>query len=843
MQNNFEHTEALTPMMRQYREVKSTIPSDAILFFRLGDFYEMFFDDAVRGSKLLDITLTKRNTIPMCGIPFHALDNYLPKLAQLGVKIAIADQVEDPKLVKGIVKREVTRIITPGTLIDTSTLIPSQSNYLAAVSLTVKNKYGLAYLDVSTGAFKITELDSIEELANELLRLQTKEVLISESLFTDWKNQNHKLLADSSILWTSLEDDVFSYDTCEAYLKNHFAVATLESFGCHGLTSAISAAGAALYYAVENLKHEAKHITSLKYYNTKEFMLLDNATRRNLELLESARGLKESSLITVLDDTRTSMGGRLLREWIVQPLYSKEKICQRLESVESFKDEPLILAELQETLCAVKDLERIIGRINIGSSNARDLSYLASSLEMLPGLKTILSNYKTGLIEELNSQIKLFPDITTIIANAVVEEPPLAITDGGMIRDGYSAELDEFRSASRDGKNWIAALQTKEQERTGIKSLKIRFNNVFGYYIEITRSNLQSVPQDYIRKQTMVNAERYITPELKEVENKVLGAEDKAKALEYQIFQEIREKCASFTKEIRDTAQAIAAIDVLCAFAETARKNDYRRPTVTNEDSINIAGGRHPVVESLLIDERFVSNDTILDNRENNIIIITGPNMAGKSTYIRQVALIVLMAQMGSFVPAEKAEIGIVDRIFTRVGASDDLSKGQSTFMVEMVETANILNNATSKSLVILDEIGRGTSTFDGLSIAWAVAEFIHNTPLSRAKTLFATHYHELTELAMTCSGVKNFNVAVKEYGDKVIFLRQIIPGAADKSYGIYVAKLAGLPEKVISRAKEILENLENNAIKEGQPTLARHKGKSRKKISLQNTLDQPELF
>lgn len=838
-----ESLEALTPMMRQYREVKNTIPSDAILFFRLGDFYEMFFEDAVKGSKLLDITLTKRNTIPMCGIPFHALDNYLPKLAQLGVKIAIADQVEDPKLVKGIVKREVTRIITPGTLIDTSTLIPTQSNYLSAISLTAKTRYGLAYLDVSTGVFKITELDSIEDLANELLRLQTKEVLIPESLFADWKTQNLKLLSDSSVLWTALEDDIFACDTCDNYLKNHFAVATLESFGCHGLTSAISAAGAALYYAVENLKHEAKHITSLKYYNTKDFMLLDNATRRNLELLESARGLKENSLITVLDDTRTSMGGRLLREWIVQPLYSKDRINQRLESVESFKDEPLTLAELQETLCAVKDLERIIGRINIGSSNARDLSSLASSLEVLPGLKTILSNYKATLIESLDLQIKLFPDITTLIEKAIVEEPPLSITDGGMVRDGFNSELDEFRSASREGKNWIAALQTKEQERTGIKSLKIRFNNVFGYYIEITRSNLQSVPQDYIRKQTMVNAERYITPELKEVENKVLGAEDKAKALEYELFQEIREKCASFTKDIRDTAQAIASIDVLCAFAETARKNDYRRPTITNDDSINITGGRHPVVESLLKDERFVSNDTFLDNRENNIIIITGPNMAGKSTYIRQVALIVLMAQMGSFVPAEKAEIGIVDRIFTRVGASDDLSKGQSTFMVEMVETANILNNATSKSLVILDEIGRGTSTFDGLSIAWSVAEFIHNTPSSRAKTLFATHYHELTELAMTCSGVKNFNVAVKEYGDKVIFLRQIIAGAADKSYGIYVAKLAGLPEKVISRAKEILENLENNAIKEGQPTLASHKGKHRKKQPSSDCPEQLELF
>ncbi|HBM16999.1 MAG TPA: DNA mismatch repair protein MutS [Lentisphaeria bacterium] len=843
MQFTPESNETLTPMMRQYMDVKKSIPADAILLFRLGDFYEMFFDDALRASRLLDITLTKRHLVPMCGIPFHALDNYLPKLAQSNVKIAIADQVEDPKLAKGIVKREVTRIITPGTLVDSATLVPAQSNFLASVCL-AKNKYGLAYLDVSTGNFKITELDSVEELSNELSRLQAKEILVSEAAFNEWKTQDTRIVSDTSVFWTYLEEDCFDLSSCESYLKAHFSVATLESFGCEGLVAAIPAAGAALNYAIENLKHDARYLNSIKYYNTRDFMLLDNATRRNLELLESTRGLKDGVLINVVDDTRTSMGARLLREWIVQPLYSKERINQRLESVSSLKDEALTLAELQETLCAVKDLERIIARINIGSSNARDLMALASSLEVLPGLKSILQSYSNvSLIEELNKQIKLFPEITELISKAILEEPPLTITEGGMIKDSYNTELDEFRSSSREGKNWIAALQAKEQERTGIKSLKIRFNNVFGYYIEITKSNLQSVPQDYIRKQTMVNAERFITPELKEVENKVLGADDKAKALEYEIFQQIREKCASYTKEIRETAQAIAAIDVLSSFAEVARKNDYRRPTITNDDTIKIVGGRHPVVESLLKDERFVSNDTLLNNRDNNIIIITGPNMAGKSTYIRQVALIVLMAQMGSFVPAEQAEIGIVDRIFTRVGASDDLAKGQSTFMVEMVETANILNNATSKSLVILDEIGRGTSTFDGLSIAWSVAEYIHNSPHARAKTLFATHYHELTELAMTCSGVKNYNVAVKEYGDKVIFLRQIIPGAADKSYGIYVAKLAGLPEKVISRAKEILENLENNAVKEGQPTLASHKGKSRKRQLLPNTLDQPELW
>lgn len=837
-----ESYENLTPMMRQYKEVKKSIPKDAILLFRLGDFYEMFFDDAIQGSQLLDITLTKRHETPMCGIPFHALDNYLPKLIESGIKVAIADQMEDPKQVKGIVKREVSRIITPGTLLDNSVLHPDKSNYLVAVAFQ-KLKYGVACLDVSTGVFQISELDTIEELENELSRLACKEIVVPETLLALWDSENKRPFKKGEVLWTTLDDICFSYETASKYLMGHFSIGTLDGFGCMEMTTSVSAAGAALYYAVENLKHEAGHINGLKTYNTKEYMLLDSATRRNLELVESSRiESKDHTLLKVLDDTRTSMGSRLLREWLLQPLYNKIKIEERLDAIDDFKFEPLTLAELQESLGVVKDLERIIARLNVGSSNARDVVALSTSLEILPSLKTLLSGYNSKLVLDHNKQIKTFPELTELISKAIIEEPPLTITEGGIIKDGHDTVLDELRKASGEGKNWIAALQSKEQERTGIKSLKIRYNKIFGYYIEITNSNLSMIPQDYIRKQTLVNCERFITPELKEMENRVLGANDKAKALEYELFQKIREKCIEYTSEIRNSASAIAAIDVLSSLAEVARKNNYIRPVITDFDKIKIVGGRHPVIENFLTDERFVPNDTFLDNQENNVIIITGPNMAGKSTYIRQTALLVLMAQAGSFIPADEAEIGIVDRIFTRVGASDDLSRGQSTFMVEMVETANILAHATNKSLIVLDEIGRGTSTFDGLSIAWAVAEFIHNTPSARAKTLFATHYHELTELAMTCNGVKNLNVAVKEYGDKVIFLRQIIPGAADKSYGIYVARLAGLPEKVISRAKEILNNLENDAIQEGQPVLARHSGRNKKKMQKESP-DQMILF
>ena len=832
----------LTPMMRQYKEVKKGIPKDAILLFRMGDFYEMFFEDAVQGSKILDITLTKRQGLPMCGIPYHALKNYLPRMVESGIKVAIAEQVEDPKQAKGIVKREVTRIITPGTIIDDTILAPSQSNYLAALAES-KEKYGIASLDISTGEFQITEVDNREELENELHRLNVKECVISETLLEEWDKNNSRPMPGTNITWSSLDDWNFDYDTASDFIKEKFKVASLDGFGCRELHLAVCAAGAALYYATENLKHDPGHISSLKTYHTNEFMILDPGTRRNLELVETTRGTnKDQTLLKILDRTTTPMGGRLLREWLLRPLYNKDQIIDRLNSVDDFKYEPLTLSEIREVLGVVRDLERIIGRLNVGSANGRDLIALSNGLVTIPDLKILLSDYQTELIKSYNSKISHFPELTELIQNAIHDEPPITLTDGGIIRDGYNEQLDEFRSASREGKTWIAALQTKEQERTGIKSLKIRYNKVFGYYIEITKSNLDMIPEDYIRKQTLVNAERFITPELKEVESKVLGADDKAKSLEYEIFQKVRDKTVEYTDRIRESAAAIAGIDVLTCLAETARINNYQRPHITDNDIIKINAGRHPVLDATMTDERFVPNDTIIDAEENKIMIITGPNMAGKSTYIRQVALLVLMSQIGSFIPADEAEIGIVDRIFTRVGAADDLARGQSTFMVEMVETANILTHATNKSLIILDEIGRGTSTFDGLSIAWAVAEYIHNTPKSRAKTLFATHYHELTEMALTCKGVKNYNVAVKEYGDDVVFLRQIIPGAADKSYGIYVAKLAGLPNKVVSRAKEILGNLENNAIAEGQPTLAQHHVKYRRKKKEPDP-KQPFLF
>lgn len=831
----------LTPMMKQYKEVKGSIPENTLLLFRMGDFYEMFFEDALKGSSLLDITLTKRQGIAMCGIPYHALDNYLPRIIDEGVKVAIADQMEDPKLTKGIVKREVTRIITPGTVIDSSVLQPSQSNYLASV-YKEKEKYGVAWLDISTGEFQITELNNTEELENELCRLNVRECIISESLNRQWCENEGKPSVNTDITWTEVDDWTFDPDTSENFLKENFKVASLDGYGCRDMKPAVAAAGAALYYTSENLKNDINHINSLKTYNTDDYMILDSATRRNLEITESYRGnKKEPTLIKVLDKTCTPMGGRMLREWLLRPLYSRTQIMERLDAVEDFKYEPMSLAEFQEMLTVVKDLERIVGRLNIGNANARDIIALRHSLEILPALKMLLDEYKNVLAVRLNRQISCFPEISTLINEAIVEEPPAALTEGGIIKDEFNEELDLLRKASREGKSWIASLQAKEQEKTGIKSLKIKFNKVFGYYIEVTKSNLDAIPEDYIRKQTLVNAERFITPELKEVESKVLGSDDKARALEYELFQKVREEAVKYTEKLKETASAVAAVDALSALAETARINSYHRPHITDEDRIIIKGGRHPVLDVTMVEERFVPNDTLLDSGRNKVIIITGPNMAGKSTYIRQTALLVLMAQAGSFIPADEAEIGIVDRIFTRVGASDDLSRGQSTFMVEMVETSNILAHATDKSLVIMDEIGRGTSTFDGLSIAWAVAEYLHNTPGAQAKTLFATHYHELTELALTCPGVKNYNVAVKEYGDDVVFLRQIVSGAADKSYGIHVGKLAGLPASVVERAKEILENLESNAVTEGQPKLAKQHRKTKRKK--EKFPDQPSLF
>jgi DNA mismatch repair protein MutS len=836
--------ENLTPMMRQYREMKDGLPKDVILLFRLGDFYELFFEDAKFAAPILDVTLTKRAGTPMCGIPYHALENYMPRLLEAGIKVAIAEQIEDPRLAKGIVKRKVTRVITPGTVTDSCILTPERNNYLAALSLN-KGVYGLASIDISTGDFRTTEVQNHEELETELHRLRAAECLVPESILNEWKEKNSHPRSSGNILWTPLEDWVFAFDTATELLKRHFKVASLDGFGCRNMRLGVSAAGAVLHYACETLRHEAGHIRLLKTYSNSNFMILDSVSQRNLELVDPMPGgKKEGTLLHVLDQTATPMGSRLLREWMVRPLFDKNAIIARLDAVSALKDDPATLAELREIINSVRDLERIISRLNIGSANARDMAALSKSLESMPDIKNLLGAFDMPLLCEVRNRLHALPELVSEINKTISDEPPALLNDGGIIREGCNPELDELRKAASEGKNWIAELQAKEQERTGIKSLKIRFNNVFGYYIEITKSNIVNAPADYIRKQTLVNGERYITPALKEMENKILGAEDKSKALEYELFQKLREQTISFTSKILETAASLATVDALASFAECARKYNYCRPVISDDETLDIRGGRHPVLDATMKEERFVPNDTFLDGDENRIMIITGPNMAGKSTYIRQVALLVLLAQTGSYIPAQSAKVGLVDRIFTRVGAVDDISRGQSTFMVEMLETANILNHATKKSLVILDEIGRGSSTFDGISIAWAVAEYLHDSPTAMARTLFATHYHELTELAVTCRGVKNYNVAVKEYCDQIIFLRQILPGATDRSYGIHVAKLAGLPKEVISRANEILENLENNAIAEaGQPALAEHHEKGKEKKPRKGKAEQPTLF
>lgn len=811
----------LTPMMKQYLQVKAEAPADSILLFRLGDFYEMFYEDARKASPVLEIALTKRAGYPMCGIPYHAIDNYLPKLLDAGIKVAIAEQTEDPALAKGIVKRGISRVITPGTVIDSSVLNPRKNNFLCALAAG-KDVFGFACLDISTGEFKAAELSSMTELEAQLCGLQTRECLLSSALLKQWEEAKAFPFTRETVLWTPLDDWVFTIENTEELLKRQFHVLTLDGFGLKNRPFAVRAAGAVLYYASENLRHNVGHISGVGYYSREDYLFLDPVCQRNLELVDPMYGSsKENTLLHVLDRANTPMGSRLIRDWLLKPLRSVDRIIERQDVVGLFKDDPLTLAELRETMGAIRDLERIVARLNVGTANPRDLLALANSMEMVPAVRLLLADSDLPLIERLYKNISELPELTSKILAAIADEPPVSVTEGGVIREGYSPELDDFRSAATDGRKWVAELQAREQERSGIKSLKINYNSVFGYFIEITKSHLESVPSDYVRKQTLVNCERFITPELKEMENKILGAEDKGVALETRLFEELRTFARSFTPHIQLTAASLAELDALCSFADCASRYTYCRPKVDDSDILDIRAGRHPVLDCAMQNERFVPNDTLLDGDENRMMIITGPNMAGKSTYIRQTALLTIMAQMGSFIPASSAVIGVADKIFTRVGASDDIARGQSTFMVEMVETANILNNATSKSIVILDEIGRGTSTFDGLSIAWAVAEYLLDHPSCRARTQFATHYHELTELALTRRGVKNYNVAVREYGDQIIFLRQIIPGGADKSYGIHVAKLAGLPQEVISRAKDILENLENNAIAEaGQPSL-----------------------
>ncbi len=831
---------ALTPMMVQYRQSKSSITPDTLLLFRMGDFYEMFFEDAVRGSQLLDIALTRRAGVAMAGIPFHALGNYLPKILSAGVKVAIAEQMEDPKTAKGIVKREITQIITPGTIVDGAVLSGNIANFLVAVVDAGKGCYGLAFLDISTGDFRVTEVSSLEQLEIELNHWQPRECLLTESLYQNWLG-HHRLENLPQLVWTPLDETVFDFTLANALLCRHFQLQSLDGFGCREYPHAVSAAGAVLHYAQNNLRRPADHITRLKVFSPQTNMIIDRISQRNLELVDPLfNDNRNSTLLGVLNHTITPMGNRLIREWILRPLLVVDAINARLDAITFFIARQLLLMDLRDNLKAVKDIERIITRLNISSGNARDLVQLERALSALPALKLLLVNTDApDKIQSLNRLLIELPEIIDVITKAIADEPPLTLKEGGVIRSGYNADLDELRSASREGKNWIAELQQQEQERTGIKTLKVRFNRVFGYFIEVSKSQLANVPPNYTRKQTLVNAERFITPELKTIEDKIIGADEKANALEYELFQNVREQVIEETVRIQSIAGAIAELDTLAALAEAAMKNNYRRPTLVDHSVIDIQTGRHPVIEQLHREETFVPNDIKLHHDTDQLLIITGPNMAGKSTYIRQTALLVLMAQMGSYIPAAAATIGIVDRIFTRIGAADDLSRGQSTFMVEMLETANIMNNATARSLVILDEIGRGTSTYDGLSLAWAVAEHLHNHPQLGCLTLFATHYHELTGLAQTHARVKNYNVLVKETGGSVKFLHQIVPGAADKSYGIHVAQLAGLPRSIIERAGEILTNLEGEAIDEIEhlPKLAKSRRKSREPSP------QPDLF
>jgi DNA mismatch repair protein MutS len=804
----------LTPLMKQYNDVKRNYP-DTIVFFRLGDFYEMFGQDAVTASKVLQITLTSRDkgredSMPMCGVPHFTSETYIARLVRAGYKVAVCEQMEDPKEAKGIVKREVVKVITPGTFLPDN---PKENNYILGF-FQKENIYGIAVADITTGEFLIYETHN--SLEDEINRFQPKEVLYPLS----FKNNSAMIDRLNDYYLTSYDDWYFDY--IEAYRKliKHFRVSSLDGYGCEGMIVAISAAGALLNYLEETQK-DTLSFRKVSVLRRASYMLLDAATLRNLEITKNMRsGETEGSLLWVIDETLTPMGGRLLRAWLLNPLLHPEEISGRQDAVSTFMGDTGRLSKLQAHLNGIYDIERLASRTGSGTANARDLLALKNSLIILPELKTLLEGYDNKTIKGLQGQIDALADVKSLIEKAIAEDPPFTIKDGGLIKKGFNQEIDELREISSSGKDFIANLQTRERERTGISSLKVGYNRVFGYYIEITKSNLSQVPEDYIRKQTLVNGERFITPELKEYEAKVLGAEGRLKNFEYDVFIQVRNIIAAETEKLQRTSAAIAELDALQSLAGVAKKYNYERPLVDDGDVIRISEGRHPVIERLSAGDKFISNDVLIDSVSNNISIITGPNMAGKSTYMRQTALIVLMAQIGSFVPAKEAAIGIVDRIFTRIGASDVITKGQSTFMVEMIETANILNNATGKSLILLDEVGRGTSTFDGISIAWAVVEYISKE--LKTRTLFATHYHELTELSLILDGIKNLNVAVKEWGDEIIFLRRIEEGTADKSYGIQVARLAGLPSSTIERAKEILSNLEKSELNElGAPKLA----------------------
>jgi DNA mismatch repair protein MutS len=863
----------LTPMMAQYRRIKGELPKDALLLFRLGDFYEMFFEDAQAGAQLLNLSLTARNGVPMCGLPHHAANGYIARILKAGRKVAICDQTEDARPGK-LVNREVTQILSPGTHFDERMLVAERNNFLAAVYPSAKI-FGLALVDLTTGDFLTTELENDAALLAELERLRPAEIIFPTEAVS-----LRDLLRGAFQILSGYDDWTFAPETAFYTVKEQFKVASLDGFGLKDKPAAIGAAGGALHYLTQNLRRDVKHLTRVSFYQRSDFLTLDYTTLRHLEILEPQHhdAPRNASLYGALNKTVTPMGARLLRQWLSQPLAKVEPIRRRQDAVEIFLNNSFGLDAFRQQLAQVRDLERTLGRLSSGSGNARDLVALRMALEQIPALKQILSSVGPScgsallkedaeaaqqrgptLISELDSQTSESPDLVEIISRAIVDEPPLPIKEGGMIRDGFDAALDELRTAQRGGKDWIAKLQADEITRTGISSLKVRFNSVFGYYIEVTKSNLDKVPPHYHRKQTVANGERFITPELKEMEGKILGAEERSVKLEYEIFQRVREEVLGQLPKIQQTASALAQLDVLASFAETARLHNYCRPQVTDEGVLQIRDGRHPVLEQQLVEERFVPNDSALASIGRadlpvspnapqrvpttipQIALITGPNMAGKSTYIRQVALLALLAHTGSFVPAAEARIDLVDRIFTRIGASDDLSRGQSTFMVEMTETANILNNAAPRSLIVLDEIGRGTSTFDGLSLAWSIVEFLHNQV--GAKTLFATHYHELTELAARLPRIKNFNVAVREWHDQIVFLRKIVEGGTDKSYGIQVARLAGVPKEVLERAKQILGNLEESELTpEGNVRQARRQ-QDREKLKSLAPAPQMDLF
>jgi len=822
-----------SPMMQHYLQTKEEYP-DCILFYRLGDFYEMFFEDAKIVSRELELTLTGKSCgqeerAPMCGVPFHAYESYMNRLVAKGYKVAICEQMEDPKQAKGMVRREVIRVVTPGTNINEQALDEGKNNYIMCI-VSLSDQFGVATADVTTGDFFVTEVDSKRRLLDEIYKFSPTEVVCNEALFMsgldidDLKNR-------VGIVLYSLEHWYFDDSLCENTLKEHFRVNSLEGLGLADLECGMIASGSLLKYLYETQKNSLEQISAIHPYTTGKFMVLDSSTRRNLELVETLREkAKRGSLLWVLDKTKTAMGARMLRSFVEQPLIEKEEIEGRLDAIEELMQRAIDREELREYLNPVYDLERLLTRITYQSANPRDLTAFKSSIGMIPHIRGILLELQSKEIQGICEDMDTLEDLYTLINAAIEEEPPITVREGGIIKDGYHEEIDRLREAKSQGKNWLAELEAKEREKTGIKNLKIKFNKVFGYYLEVTNSFKDLVPDYYTRKQTLTNAERYITPELKEMEDMILGAEDKLVQLEYELFRELREQIAKNVVRIQKTAKALAKIDVFASLALISEQNHYCRPSLNQNGRIDIKNGRHPVVEKMINNDMFIANDTYLDNQKNRISVITGPNMAGKSTYMRQTALIVLMAQIGCFVPAETADIGIVDRIFTRVGASDDLASGQSTFMVEMTEVANILRNATGNSLLILDEIGRGTSTFDGLSIAWAVVEHISNPKLLGAKTLFATHYHELTELEGKLDNVNNYCIAVKEKGDDIVFLRKIVKGGADKSYGIQVAKLAGVPDSVIERAKEIAEELGRHDIVDFTEILSNKKNSATKK-------------